>query len=166
MTKADYIRELSMRRHREGGYFAETYRSDITIDTGRPGKHGLRSIGTCIYYMLTDDEPRGFLHRNLSPIIHFFHAGAPMTYWLMDETGLRERHVLGPNLAAGEALQLLVPGGVWKCSELHPGGSYGLLSEAVMPGFEYDDSRIPSRDEFLGLFPHGRDLAARFCRPD
>lgn len=164
MTKADYIRALAMHRHREGGYFAETYRNDITIDTGRPGKDGVRSIGTCIYYMLTDDEPKGYLHRNLSPIVHFFHAGAPMTYWLLDETGRVDRHVLGPNLAAGETLQLVVPGGVWKCSELHPGGSYGLLSESVTPGFEYEDSLIASRDEFLALFPNEKDLAAKFCR--
>lgn len=163
-TKSDYIRALSMHRHREGGYFAETYRNDMSIGTDRPGKDGMRSIGTCIYYMLTDDEPKGYLHRNLSPIVHFFHAGAPMTYWLLSETGQIERHVLGPDLAAGETLQLMVPGGTWKCSELHPGGSFGLLSESVTPGFEYEDSRIASRDELLALFPHATDLAATFCR--
>jgi predicted cupin superfamily sugar epimerase len=114
--------------------------------------------------MLTDDEPKGYLHRNLSPIVHFFHGGAPMTYWLLDETGRVVRHVLGPNLATGETLQLVVPGGTWKCSELHPGGSYGLLSESVMPGFEYDDSQIASRNEFPVLSPHAQELAARFCR--
>ncbi|HVI56238.1 MAG TPA: cupin domain-containing protein [Luteibacter sp.] len=164
MTKNDYLRALSMRLHREGGYFAETFRNELTIETDRPDKQGIRSIGTCIYYMLTDDEPKGHMNRNLSPIVHFFHAGAPMTYWLTDKNGHVERHVLGPDIAAGETLQLMVPAGTWKCSELRPGSAYGLLSESVTPGFEYEDCTLASRSEFLSHFPHARELADRFCR--
>ena len=49
---------------------------------------------------------------------------------------------------------MVVPGGVWKCTELvvvegRGGGqeeSWGLLGEAVAPGFDYHDMTIGDED--------------------
>ncbi len=65
-----------------------------------------------------------------------------------DEPGKEKRiesFVVGPNVAKGEKLQWIVEGGKYKASYLLPdedGGkeSQGLLiSETVVPGFEYCD---------------------------
>ena len=55
MNKQDIIEHLSLIEHTEGGYFAESYRADLTVPTERVG--GDRNILTSIYYLLTDDRP-------------------------------------------------------------------------------------------------------------
>ena len=74
-----------------------------------------------------------------------------------------ETAVLGPDLAAGQQLQLTVPGGVWKASHL-PSGDYGLISEAVSPGFEYEDMTLGKRDALLADFPQHGDLIRAYTR--
>ena len=71
--------------------------------------------------------------------------------------------MLGPDLAAGQQLQLAVPGGVWKASHL-PRGDYGLISEAVAPGFEYEDMQLGEREALLRRFPQHRALIEAYTR--
>jgi predicted cupin superfamily sugar epimerase len=53
---------------------------------------------------------------------------------------------LRANFVPGEQLQLLVKGGCWKTAILET-GEFGLISEAVSPGFEYADmALITSQD--------------------
>ena len=78
MNKEEIIQRLGLIEHVEGGYFAETYRSDIDIDTDRAEKK--RSILTSIYYMLTSDRPIDHFHCNQSDILHYFQAGSAITY--------------------------------------------------------------------------------------
>jgi uncharacterized protein len=49
MSKQDIITRLSLVEHREGGYFAETYRSTAIMTTERQGIE--RNIITSIYYL-------------------------------------------------------------------------------------------------------------------
>jgi predicted cupin superfamily sugar epimerase len=93
--------------------------------------------------MLTAERSRGCLHRNQSDIVHFFHAGDAIEYLLIDPAGELYRRVLGPDPAAGQVLQLVCPRGWWKATRLS-GGEYGLVGEAVAPGFEYRDRELAS----------------------
>jgi len=49
-------------------------------------------------------------------------------------------------------LQLWVPGGVWKASVLES-GAYGLISEAVAPGFDAADREIANAAAIRQAFP-------------
>ncbi|MEO0409016.1 MAG: cupin domain-containing protein, partial [Cyanobacteria bacterium P01_A01_bin.135] len=82
----------------------------------------------------------------------YFHAGASITYLLVDPEGNLHKTKLGPNLEQGEVLQLLVPGGYWKAAALET-GEYGLLGEAVAPGFDYRDMAIATEDALRRQFP-------------
>jgi len=115
-----------------------------------------------IYYMLTDDSPTGRLHRNRSDILHYWHAGGALRYWLITPEGELRNIVLGPNLAAGEQLQLLVPGGWWKATELARGG-FGLLSEAVTPGFDFADMTLARCADIVAAFPQHAVVLRKFC---
>ncbi|MEL7009773.1 MAG: cupin domain-containing protein [Cyanobacteria bacterium J06648_1] len=150
MNKQDLIEQLSLVEHTEGGYFAESYRSEQTLPTARVG--GDRSLLTSIYYLLTDDRPIDHLHRNQSDILHYFQAGSPITYLLISPTGELEKVRLGLNFAQGEVGQLLVPGGYWKAAVLES-GEYGLLGEAVTPGFDYRDMEIAQAETCKTDFP-------------
>ncbi|MEL6552585.1 MAG: cupin domain-containing protein [Cyanobacteria bacterium J06621_11] len=150
MNKQTIIQQLSLVEHVEGGYFSESYRSSEQMETAREGQQ--RSVMTSIYYLLTDDRPIDHLHRNQSDIMHYFQAGSPITYILVDLAGTLSRVRLGLDFAKGEVPQLLVPKGYWKAAVLES-GEYGLLGEAVAPGFDYRDMTIAKADDIRAQFP-------------
>lgn len=155
------IEELKLEPHPEGGYFRRTYES---AEIGPVGSKGLpRPLLSCIYYLLTRDSPIGRLHVNRSDIMHFYHGGAPIVYTLVSPDGELRRETLGPDPDQSQAFQLLVPGGWWKASEL-ASGDYGLISEAVSPGFDYEDMRFVSPIEAASRFPQLGDSLSRLCR--
>ncbi len=133
------IQALGLEAHDEGGYFRQLYQSDWTLQTNREGesRYGLNTI----YYLLTADSPKGHLHRNQSDIVHFFHAGHPLTYFLVSPEGEFSTVVMGPDPLQGHMFQFTVPGGYWKASFLSA-GAFGLISEAVCPGFDYRDREL------------------------
>ena len=148
-SKAELIQKLQLERHPfEAGYFNQTHASDLTMDT----ESGKRKLLTVIYYMLTDDSPCGYMHKNKSDIVHFYQMGSAIRYWVISPEGQFSEHWLGPDLANGQQLQLVVKGGDWKISSLS-GGEYALISEAVAPGFEYSDNEIATLDQVKTLFP-------------
>ena len=74
MTSNEIITHLSLEPHpTEGGYFRRTYEADLRCDT----ENGSRMLLTSIYYMLIQDSPGGFLHRNKSDILHYHHLAQP-----------------------------------------------------------------------------------------
>ena len=113
--------------------------------------------------MLTRESPTGHWHLNQSDILHFFHLGDPVTYYLIHPDGSLETVVMGPDPARGHLLQLPVKGGTWKASHL-PNGDYGLISEAVAPGFEYEDMALGDRTELIRRYPRHRVLIEAFSR--
>jgi predicted cupin superfamily sugar epimerase len=151
MNKHDLIQKYDLQMHPEGGYFAETYRSNTIIETEREGQQ--RAVLTSIYYLLTDDRPIDHFHVNKSDIMHYFHAGSPILYLVLHPNGTLQKFKLGIDLAKGETPQLLVPGGYWKAAVLEK-GEFGLIGEAVAPGFEYRDMKIARTAEFREQFPN------------
>lgn len=147
------IKTLKLTTHEEGGYYKETFRSDVLLRTDRPENEGIRCLATSIYYMLTATSPIGFFHKNESPILHFYHSGGAMIYRLIHPDGSTEEHILGPEVSKGHCLQFLAPGGCWKSTELESGSEYGLVSEVVFPGWELFDSVIADKNELLAAFP-------------
>lgn len=165
MTKADILQYLQLQPHMEGGYFRRTYCNE---NTATLADGATRAWMSSIFYLLTDDSPIGYFHRNRSDILHFWQGGASLTYYLIAADGCYRETVLGPNLAAGEQLQLLVSGNTWKATRLN-GGEFGLLSEAVTPGFDYSDMQLASAGQLRAAYPdlwrqRGTSLAS-LCKP-
>ncbi len=150
LTAAAVIKYLGLEPHLEGGYFRETYRTTQSLNTERAG--GDRPLLTSIYYLLSRDRPIDYLHRNQSPIMHYFHGGAAITYHTLAPDGEWQTTKLGFDLAAGEVPQLLVPAGYWKTAVLEA-GEFGLLGEAVAPGFDYQDLEVAQGEMIQQLYP-------------
>ena len=103
----------------------------------------------------------GRWHLNRSDIVHYFHLGDALDYYMIHPDGRLQTATLGPDLAAGDQLQLAVPGGVWKASHL-PAGEHGLVSEAVSPGFDEADMQLGERSALLAQFPQHAELIHAF----
>lgn len=158
MNKQEIIKTLALQAHpSEGGYFKRSYNSAIDIACAA----GTRTTLSSIYYLLTDDSPIGYLHKNQSDIVHYFHSGSAITYTLIHPDGRLERQTLGHDLAQGQRPQLTVKGGCWKASELLE-GEYGLLSEAVSPGFVYADMALAEAADIRAQFPTLFDAVKRY----
>ncbi|MCI5130106.1 MAG: cupin domain-containing protein [Candidatus Electrothrix sp. EH2] len=162
MTPNEIITLLGLEPHpTEGGYFRRTYESARSCNT----ENGSKMILTSIYYMLTQDNPGGLLHRNKSDILHYHHLGASIKYTIVSPDGVLSERLLGPDLANGENLQLLVPGGWWKASRICD-GDYALISEAVSPGFEYADNEIATEEQIQRFFPEIKSMLDIFIKKD
>jgi len=158
------VENLNLEAHVEGGYYRQTFKAnnDHKVTTGK----GDRVTLTSIYYLLTADSPVGHFHRNTSDIMHYFHAGDPITYFLLFPDGRIETKTLGPDVLNGHEFQFVVEAGVWKASELPTDGifGYGLLGEAVAPGFEYQDMQLAEQERLTAEFPQHADLIKRMTR--
>jgi predicted cupin superfamily sugar epimerase len=125
-TAADLIEVLGLEPHPEGGWHAETFR-------GPAGPDG-RATSTVIYFLLEAGQ-RSHWHTVDADELWLHHAGAPLELRTAD--GVTVTHVvLGPDLAAGERPQQVVPAGVWQSATTT--GEWTLVSCVVAPGFEFD----------------------------
>ncbi|WP_166423328.1 cupin domain-containing protein [Paraglaciecola sp. 20A4] len=160
LTKEQVISQLNLSHHFEGGYFRQTFKAQHRdkVATSR----GDRTTMTAIFYMLTDDNNVDHFHTKYSDGIEFYHMGSPITYHMIYPDGRYEKVVVGPDIQNGQQLQLAVPGGTYKAAELTT-GTYGLVSEAVAPGWEAEDMIDVSRDELLIQFPQHKDIIERLA---
>ena len=155
------VAALKLEPHPEGGYFRRSYASPTVGSLGPNGEQ--RPLASSIYYLLASDSPIGCLHVNTSDIVHYFHSGSPLRYHLISPQGNYESVLLGNDVRAGQLPQLVVPGGFLKATELEQ-GEYGLISEAVVPGFDYADMRFVTTEELQRRCPEQATQLSRFCR--
>ena len=126
MTGQDIIRQLGLEAHPEGGWYRQTWAAD----------NGPRPTGTCIYFLLQAGE-RSHWHNVDADEIWLYHAGAPLTLRLAEtEAGPAQSLVLGPDLAADQRPQRIVPAGYWQAAATT--GDWTLVSCTVSPGFQFE----------------------------
>jgi predicted cupin superfamily sugar epimerase len=129
LTAAEIVRLLGLAPHPEGGHFRETFRDRRAID-------GARAASTAIYFLLARGE-RSHWHRIDAAEVWHFHAGAPLRLeTAASEAAAVTRVTLGPDLAAGEHPQAVVPAGAWQAAESL--GDWTLVGCTVAPGFVFD----------------------------
>lgn len=158
LTPEFLIRHLSLTPHpEEGGYFRETWRSGETVSNAPVRYIGPRNFGTAIYYLLTPDT-RSALHRLASDEVFHFYLGDAVEMLNLLPDGTAARIVLGPDIAAGQCVQHIVPQGVWQGARLQPGGRFALLGCTVAPGFDYADYEHARRSELLSGWPAATDF--------
>jgi predicted cupin superfamily sugar epimerase len=130
---------LDLAPHPEGGWYRETWRSGPeSVPVGYPGS---RAAATVIYFLLTPGEESAW-HRVRSDEVWLWHRGGPLTMLDGGDGGRpaeRPRIVtLGPDLAAGQLPQHVIPGGHWQAAR-PASGSEVLVSCVVAPGFDFAD---------------------------
>jgi len=143
----------------EGGFFRRTYTAAATVNLPR----GERPQGTAIYYLI---EPGTFseMHVLDSDEIFHFYLGDPVEMLQLHSDGRSKVFTLGPNLAAGQHVQLVVPAGVWQGTRLIGSGKVALLGCTVTPGFDFADYRDATYAELASKWPSEADRIRKLTR--
>lgn len=134
-TAADVIARLGLLPHPEGGHYRETFRDPRCDADGR-------AFSTAIYYLLARGE-RSHWHRVDAVEIWHHYAGHALTLHIADNDGPRTIR-LGPNLAAGEMPQAVVPAQAWQAAE--GTGDWTLVGCTVAPAFEFAKFELAPKD--------------------
>ncbi|MED7922967.1 cupin domain-containing protein [Nonomuraea sp. LP-02] len=121
---------LDLLPHPEGGWFRETWRTEVTFEP--PGYAGPRATATGIYFLLDPGE-ESVPHVVKSDEVWLWHRGGPLELTIGERT-----IVLGPRVEDGEVPQAVVPGGVVQ-SARPAAGEPVLVSCVVSPGFDFAD---------------------------
>lgn len=134
--------QLELAPHPEGGWFRETFRSEVTVRVERGGVAVTRSAATMINFFLPAGAASAW-HLVTSTEIWIWQGPGPIILQLGgsgDQPGDPETIRLGPDFAAGDRPQLIIPAGVWQRTS--PAEQDALASCMVSPGFEFDDFRL------------------------
>ena len=135
LTAADIIARLGLAPHPEGGHYRETFRDSRCDADGR-------AFSTAIYFLLARGE-RSHWHRIDAVEVWHYHAGAALSLQIADDEGRRVIR-LGPDLAAAEAPQAIVPPRAWQAAEST--GDWTLVGCTVAPGFEFAKFELAEPD--------------------
>jgi len=138
-TAAEVIARLELKPHPEGGHYRETFRDSRRDVDGR-------SASTAIYFLLARGE-RSHWHRIDAAEIWHYYAGSALNLQIADGVGQRCIS-LGPDLAAGEVPQTIVPAQAWQAAE--SSGDWTLAGCTVAPGFDFAKFELAEPDWFPG----------------
>jgi len=176
LSKNQVIQLLNLQPHPEGGFYAETFRSSLNIET----EIGTRTASTAIYFLLGHGDTSKF-HRIKSDEVWHYYGGETLTIVeIDDERKTFKTTKLGPNLLNGEVLQYVVPKDTWFGSflpEPHAPGEgahvnlpvpnpntssgYTLVGCTVAPGFDFQDFEMAKREDLLKEYPQAIDMINR-----
>lgn len=138
-SAADIIARLQLQPHPEGGHYRETFR-DMRVDMGG------RAASTAIYFLLARGE-HSHWHRIDAVEIWHYYAGDALTLRVADHGGEHSLR-LGPDLAAGELPQAIVPAHAWQAAEST--GDWTLVGCTVAPGFDFATFELAAPDWLPG----------------
>ena len=113
--------------HPEGGFYAENFRSGISVELGGQA----RQAGTHIHYLLPREGISRW-HRIDSDELWHLYEGGPLVLHLVSKDFSEYRQQV---LAAGRTYMTVVPAGTWQAA--HSPEQYSLAGCTVVPGFEF-----------------------------
>lgn len=160
-----WVVKLQLEPHPEGGYYRETYRSDVTISQGAlpAGFAGPRAAATAIYFLVESENFSAF-HRLRSDELWHYYAGSPLLVHMIDSAGAYSSLILGNDPDAGQVPQAVVPAGYWFASHVADWKSWALVGCTVSPGFDFEDFEIGQRAELIEQYPQHQKVIHRLTR--
>lgn len=153
----ELIDAYRLERHPEGGWFREVHRSPHSL-TEIPGYPGPRAAFTAIYFLVARGDFSAF-HRLRSEEAWIHLAGDPLELVVMGRQVRRIR--LGTVTEGGDPIAVVTGG---ELQAARTAGEYTLAACFVVPGFDFSDFSMPSREELLRDYPEHKELVLAFTR--
>jgi uncharacterized protein len=150
---AEEIRTLlNLDPHPTCGFVRLTFTSKQLIPAGALGAPlaDARPLGSALYFMVTPSAPVR-LHRIRNDQLYHYYLGDPLEVFLLHADGNAERIVVGPDLRAGQRVQLLIPGNTFHSARLL-GRRWFLGASTEWPGVVPADVELGRLDELAATY--------------
>jgi predicted cupin superfamily sugar epimerase len=160
-----WIDKLDLTAHPEGGFYRETYRSDLSIAREALPQQftGPRLVSTAICFLLEEGNFSAF-HRLRSDELWHFYAGSSITVHVIEPDGAYSEIQLGNDPDAGDVLQAAVKAGCWFASRVRHPKTFALAGCTVAPGFDFADFELGKRVDLVKRYPQHRTLIESLTR--
>lgn len=135
------IEDLKLQPHPEGGFFRETWRSNLTISQSNlpAGYSGDRQAGTSIVFLLPTGHYSRW-HKVRSDELWLHQAGDPLE---LEVSPAIDKTPKIYHLGQDNCFQVLVPSNYWqKAKPLAGDAGYALVGCIVVPGFDFADFEL------------------------
>ncbi len=162
---ADDVRTLlGLEANATCGFVKETYRAKPQIAAGGlPAPFAeTRPMGSALYFMVTPSAPVK-LHRIRNDQLYHYYLGDPLEVLLLRGSG--ERVIVGPDLRAGQRVQLLIPGNTFHTARLIGSKRWFLGASTEWPGVIPADVELGKPDVLAAEFPNAAADIASFPQP-
>ena len=151
---------LKLEPHATCGFVRVTFISNQRIAPGglpSPFLDG-RPASSALFFMVTPDAPVR-LHRIRNDQLYHRYLGDPIEVLMLHENGTSERVIVGPDLGAGQRVQLLIPGNTFHTARVIPESVRGwfLGASTEWPGVEKVDVEIGDVEALAAKYPDVAD---------
>jgi len=154
MTAEEVRALLDLKPHPTCGYVCVTYVSPQMIPAGAlpaPFEAG-RPLGSALIFQVTP-ERHVQLHRIRNDQFYHYYLGDPIEVIMLKTDGSVERAVCGPDIRAGHALQLFIPGGTFHTARIAGARQWFLGASTEWPGVEPADVEPGDLEALCAKFP-------------
>lgn len=139
-TASEFVSQLQLQPHHEGGWYKEIYRSPNTIDAN--GK--ARSVLTGIYFLLEENKMSRWHAVDADEVWHFY-GGDALELFVASPDFSEVKTIRLDEISNGAAPVYVVPKGWWQAARST--GRFTLVGCNVAPGFEFAGFRFATDEE-------------------
>jgi len=154
LAAEEICRLLNLEPNATCGSVRVSFVSKLSIASGglpAPFADG-QPLGSALYFLVTPDAPVR-LHRIRNDQLYHYYLGDPLEVFLLHGDGSSERVFLGPDLRAGQRVQLLIPGNTFHTARVIGRRRWFLGGSTEWPGVVPADVEIGNLDELVRSYP-------------
>ena len=159
MTANEIAELLQLSPNATCGSVRVTYTSKQTIAAGGlPAPFAEeRPLGSGLYFLVTPNAPVR-PHRIHNDQLYHYYLGDPLELFLLHGDGSVERVIVGPEIANGQRVQLLIPGNTFHTARLLGGGEWFLGGSTEWPAVvPEEDVEIADVERLTAQYPNVAD---------
>lgn len=144
-TLAEIVELLGLQPNATCGFVRVTYTSSMQIAPGGLAAPFADShpLGSGLYFLVTSHAPVR-PHRIRNDQLYHYYLGDPLELFLLHSDGPPEQVIVGPDIGAGQKVQLLIPGNTFHTARLLGTGEWFLGGSTEWPGV------VPAEDVEIG----------------
>ena len=154
LAAEDVRKLLDLEPNATCGFVRITYVSSQSVAAGGlpPPFGDGRPVGSELYFIVTPTAPVR-LHRIRNDQLYHYYLGDPLEVFLLHSDGTSERIIVGPDLRAGERVQLLIPGNTFHTARVLGRRRWFLGASTEWPGVVPADVEIGNLDALAAQYP-------------
>jgi predicted cupin superfamily sugar epimerase len=154
LTAEEIARLLNLEPNATCGFVRVTYIAKQEIAPGglpQPFAGG-SPLGSALYFLVTPEAPVR-LHRIRNDQLYHYYLGGPLEVLMLHANGETEHVLVGPDIVAGQQVQLFIPGNTFHTARLVGTGRWFLGASTEWPGVLPPDVEIGNLEELAQSYP-------------